>query len=367
VEETPQREDTRGEEWRRRNADETTTPRRHSDRLFLAVGSLALIALLGAGGWWLLRQRTPAKKVETPVAVKAEEPAPAPAELTFQAPIQGRNIIALPAPLEGTLEGLAVAKGEAVFEEQLLARVKNVELESAREASRLDMESAREKVNNLDSALIAARLEASRTSAEADRARDEFYRLDKIAQRQRMLFNEGATPRLTYEKAEKEAEAARTQSESSAELARQSAGRVESAQHDLDRAKKSLDGKTAALEDTTVEMQAAEVRSPVDGVLVGIRVEEGGEVTPEMKDLFQIAVNPGELMVLVEPDPEQQKLIEAGAPGGGWPATVQLLELNASFDGKLARGEDGKYRVQFNAGDPNVKPGLNAMVRVKLR
>jgi hypothetical protein len=78
-------------------------------------------------------------------------------------------------------------------------------------------------------------------------------------------------------------------------------------------------------------------------------------------------VNPGELMVLVEPDPEQQKLIEAGAPGGGWPATVQLLELNASFDGKLARGEDGKYRVQFNAGDPNVKPGLNAMVRVKLR
>ncbi|MEZ5401904.1 MAG: hypothetical protein R2729_19680 [Bryobacteraceae bacterium] len=354
-------------QWRRRDADEAASPPSHRDRWFLVLGSLAMLGLLAAGGWWMLSRRPPPKP---PPVKAAAEPAPAPpppAELTFQAPIQGRNIIAISAPLEGALEALEVQTGSAVFEEQLLARVKNLGLESMREASRLDMESAQDRVNNLDSALIAARLEASRTAAEADRTRDDFNRVDRLAQRQRMLFNEGATPRLTYEKAEKDAATARSMADAASEMARQAVSRVESAQHDLDTAKKVLEDKVADLEGSTEAMQAAEIRSPVDGVLVAIRAEQGAEVTPDMPDLFQIAVNPAELMAIVEPDPEQQTQLDAALARGEVTASIQILELGSAIDGKLTRSEDGKYRVEFNSNEVNVKPGLNALVRIKLR
>ncbi|MEZ5355641.1 MAG: hypothetical protein R2762_23650 [Bryobacteraceae bacterium] len=353
-------------QWRRRSEAEQQDKRRHTDRWFLVGGSLILAGLLGAAGWWAVRSREPLKKPPAAV-VETKQEAPPPAEMTFQGMVQGRNIIAIAAPLEGTLEALEVQKGAAVFEEQLLGRVKNLGLESAREASRLEAETAQDRVNNLESALIAARLEASRTAADADRARAEFSRLDKLAQRQRILYNEGVTPRLAHEKAEKEMEAARGQADASSELARQSEQRIGATQQDLDNAKKVLEEKLAVLEDSTGAMQAAEIRSPVDGVLVGIRVEQGAEVTPDMEDLFQIAVNPGELMVIVEPDPEQRKAMDEALASGPLAASVQIVELAAAMEGKCSRGEDGKVRVEFNAGDPNVKPGLNAIVRVKLR
>jgi multidrug efflux pump subunit AcrA (membrane-fusion protein) len=335
---------------------------RPRDAWLLLAGSLAIALLLAGGAWFAWWKWKPAQIAAPPPAKAAETTKSEPRELSFSGTVQARHIISLPAPVEGTLESLEVQQGQEVFEEQLLGRVKNLSLEAEREASRLDAESAQDKVSQAESALIAARLEASRTAADADRARSQHAAAERAAQRQRMLYNEGATPRVAYERSQAELETSRTEAEAVTELARLAELRVQSAQQDLEASKKALDAKLAVLEDSTLDMQAAEIRSPVDGVVTGIRVQQGGEVSPAMTDLLQIAVNPGELFVPIEPNPDERKRLRPGMD-----ASVQILELSSqTLDGKVVITEAGACRVEFDAGESVIRPGLSAVVKIRL-
>jgi len=81
-----------------------------------------------------------------------------------------------------------------------------------------------------------------------------------------------------------------------------------------------------------------------------------------MKNLFEIAPNPTELMVVIEPDPKVAPRLKPGMS-----ALVQVVEYSGdAITGELKAGEDGKLRVEFIAPDPVLKPGLNASVRIQL-
>jgi len=332
------------------------------DRWFLALASLLMLGLVGGGIYAWKRGKAPVRKAQ-----EAPQPLPEPAlqpgaEVSFTSVIQAQVVAPVGAPIDGTIESIEVEVGAEVYEGQLLARIKNLGLELAQAEAQQELERVQTRVNNLESSLIAARLEVSRANADADRSRAEYERTGKAAERQRMLYAEKATPRLTYEKAQRDFAQAKTEYESLREQARIADDRAQSITRDLDAARRALDEKKDAAEATRAELAISEVHSPVDGVLVSASAKAGDEVEPTMKDLFQVAVDPSQLQVIIEPEERiANKLTE------GLPALVQVLEISGdAISGEVKKTASGQWKVEFTTGDVNIKPGLNAIVKVKL-
>jgi len=332
--------------------------RRFSDKWFLLSASAALLVIAGGGVYLWKRSTAP----PPPKPVAAEPAIPAGAELSFSGIVRARHVVLVPAPTDGTLESMEVGVGMEVFEAQLLGRIKNTLLESSRDAAREEMESAQSRVNHLESGLIAARLEASRTAAEASRARMEFEKAEKLYLRQQMLLREGATAKLVHDKAERGYRLAKADDEAQSQTARQAQDRVETISRDLEAAKRALEEKKGEMERATGDLSGAELLSPVDGVLIGARYKVGEEIPPGLEDLFQIGVDLNELEVGIEPDPRVRTRLRDGLP-----ALVQILEISGdAIHAELRLDEDGKARVEFQTADVTIKPGLNAIVKIKL-
>ncbi len=327
---------------------------------------LSLLLFLGlVGGTIYFGKQQLAARAVAAAAAKAprvETPLPAGAEVSFSGVVQARNVLAIPAPIDGTVEAVDVQVGSAVEQGQALGRVKNEGLAATHAAAKADLETVAERVSTLESSLIAARLEASRSGIDAERARGDADRAERNARREEMLFKEGATPRLKFEKAQKDAATGAAEVEALRSAATQAAEKVTKVTSDLEAAKRSIDEKAAELEGAQAEIDAAAVTAPVDGVIIAVNAKAGDAVTKAGADLFQIAVAADELLVNIEPNPQvASKFVE------GLPALLQLLELSLDgVAGELKRGDKGQWRVEFKAPNPNVKPGLNAVVKVKL-
>lgn len=323
----------------------------------LAAGVI-ILAAIGAGALSMLRMKP---------AAKPAVPAPAPAvyagpEVELTGSIRAQHVVQVPAPVEGTVGSFLANVGDEVYEGQLLAQISNTGLESELETANQDLERTKERLNTLESTRIALRLEASRARADASRARSEFDRAEKNFQRQQMLHREGATPRLTFEKAQSAFESAKTEYESREELARTAEERLASLVQAMDSARRQLEDKTRALEEAKANLASAEVRSPSDGIVVGRRGEIGQPVDLEVQDLFHIAVDLSLLEVVLEPEPpvlariragQQAEIHAAEAPPGGLPGTVKEIQGTQAI-------------VEFVSPTPALKPGLTVHVRIKL-
>ncbi|MEP7365258.1 MAG: hypothetical protein ABI972_18550 [Acidobacteriota bacterium] len=328
---------------------------------WIAGATGVVLLAMAMGGFTLFRREA---KKPTP------KQAPAPQEIvlasgsdvSYTGMIAARDVLLVPSPVEGTMETVEVEPGQEVFEGQLLGRIRNEGLDGIRAAAQEQLEAAQSKVTNLESSLLASRLEVSRATADASRAQGEYDRLSKMATRQQMLHREGATPRLTYEKAVKDADSARAEYEGLRELARRAEERVKDQTSDMEAARKTLEEREKALEGAQNDLSAAEVHSPTDGVLIATRVKAGDAVHAGMEDLFQISTNALKLKVIIEPEPPVLAKLHAPQP-----ATVLVAELPLSpIDGELVEIKDGKAYVNFDAPDAAIKAGLTATVRVKI-
>lgn len=333
----------------------------------LITAALLLFAITGGAGLYWQRQ-VEAKRVAEAAAAKAATEAAGQAaldprgEVSFSGTVVARNVLAVPAPIDGAVQSLEVQPGSVVEQDQPLAHLKNEGLAAEHEAARAEVEKAAERVSTLESALIAARVEASRSAADADRARGDADRLDRALQREEMLFREGATARLKFEKIQKEAAGAGAEAAALGRVATLASEKIAKVTADLEAAVKAADEKAAELEDAKAEADAAIVTAPVDGVILAVNAKVGDNVTMHGADLLQIAVAADELAVNVDPTPPVAARFKDGLP-----ALVNILETQqGGIAGELKRTEQGKWRVEFKAPGPNVRPGLTATVKVKL-
>ena len=326
----------------------------------LLLVTVAVAALGAAAAFWLLRHRTRPAPAAHHAGVGASSAFPS--ELRLSGTIRARQIVAVPASVEGILEQFMVEPGQEIFEGQLLARIHNGGLEAARQAAQADLERAEARVRALESGLIAARLEASRSRAEADRVRSDFERIERNYQRHQFLYKEGAVAKLVFEKVQKEYEAARQDKESVEEMARLADERLAALTKELDSARASLEEKREALEQARQNLAAAEVHSPVDGVLLARNRQVGDPVGPHVQDLLQIAVELSSLEVVVEPEPPALERIRPGQD-----ALVEVVEGPPSgMPGRIVSVEQGRVVVEFSNPSPAVKPGMTAQVRISL-
>lgn len=325
----------------------------------LIAGTLVFIAIAVGALSLLRRERSPGPAPKA--AVTAPPPAVISAEVSLTGRVQARKIVNVPVPVDGIVESFLADVGQEVYEGQLLAQIVNTALDAERDAALSEVQRAQARVSSLESRLIATRLEASRTRADATRARNEADRSEKLYMRQQLLFREGAASRNAYEKVQAQYESDKTEFEHLDELARLADQNVAAQASELDEAKRAQAEKSRQYEETGDALAAAQVVSPVDGLIVGRKGQVGQDVKIEMEDLFQIAVDLSELDVVLSPAPPVLERIRPGQE-----AVVQIAELLSSIPGKVREVKDNRVVVEFTSPDPAVKPGMTVHVRIKL-
>jgi multidrug resistance efflux pump len=326
---------------------------------WLLFAGVAILAAVAAGALSLLWRKPAAGPVAAPNPDSAEIAA---GEISLPGTIVPREVVAVVAPIEGTLDAFLVEEGEEVSEGQLLAQIKNTGIESERDQAAVEQERMQARVNSLESRLIGLRLEATRARAEANRAREALDRAQKAFLRQQFLYGEGATPRLKFEQAQREYDSAKTEHGNLEEVARLAEEHVGGLARQLDSDKQLLAEKTRELEEAGARIASGQVLAPVTGLVYSLRVRPGDPIRAEAQEIIEIAVNLALLDVVLEPAPNVLPLVRAGqhavihvaeAPGGGIPGTV-----------REAKG--GQVFVEFASPNPAVKPGLTAQVIIKL-
>jgi multidrug resistance efflux pump len=326
---------------------------------WILLSAIVILAAIAAGA--LSHLRRPAE-APAPASVSAAAVPSQPAEISLSGRIEAQQVVAISAGVGGVIAEFQSDVGQEVYEGQLLARITNQGLETAQESANAAMELAQARVDKAGAAIIAARLEATRARADAVRSRSEFDRAQRTCERQRMLNREGATPRLVYEKAEREYESSQAEYQSLENLARVAENRVTDLIKEQETAKKILDDKSRELEDAKIQLAAAEVHSPVDGLVVDRKGEVGKEIAPsDQEALFRIAVNLSELQVLLSPDPVTARRLKAGDP-----ALVLVADLGGeAIPGTIKEVTEARTLVAFTSPNAGIKPGMTAQVKLK--
>jgi HlyD family secretion protein len=284
-----------------------------------------------------------------------------PAALNLEGKIRPQHIVGVAAPVPGLIESFLVEPGADVYTGQVLARIGAQGLASTREAAQADLERAQEMATKAEAAANAARLELSRADADSQRSQMMLQRAEKFFARQQMLFREGATPRLTFEKAESDYTASKKDYEIVSLTVRTANESVQSMAAESTGARKIVADKLRQLEDAKASLAAAEVHSPVDGYVVSRKGEVGEDATASGSDFFQIATDLYALEAVLDIKPEQLKRIMPGMP-----ALVVVLDLQTpSMQGVVREVKDNQAIVEFNSPIPAIKPGMIASVRLQ--
>jgi len=321
--------------------------------------SVAAVLAGVAGGALSLRHRRPAPVLP----VRAAGPAVLTAsQVTLSGAIRPQHVVGVGAQVNGLIEAFLVDVGQDVYQGQVLARIGSQALESSREAAASGVDHAQEQVNRVEAAVAGARLEQSRADAEAQRARFAMERAETALTRQQLLVSQGATPHLVYEKAQGEYDSARTEFAVMDKAARATAERVQSALAEVASAQKILADENQRLEESQAAFEAADVHSPVDGLLVGRNGEIGKSVQEFGDNLFQIATDMYALEVALEPEPPILKRVRPGQP-----ALVLVPDLeSAGMAGDVKEIKGTQVLVEFNSATPAIRPGMVADVRLML-
>ncbi len=323
----------------------------------MLYGPVALVVGIVAGGAWYgygeYRRRERA-------GVEARQPKAVPDALsqTFTGKTRARTSVAVAAPLVGTLESLEVSDGEEVFEGQLLARIRNTGMEAAKQRSVEDLDRAKGKVSDLESQVLAGRLEASRAGADLARVRAEYDSALRVYERQQKLYREGATARKSYEKAEAEYRGLVEERKGLEETAARSEGLVARLSASVEEAKGRVAEAAAELENTDTEMLLGDVKAPVSGLLIGHAKNAGDEVTRDVVKLFEIATDLTAMEVLVEvPEAVARRLVLGGK------VLVSISEAGAPLNGTLRGLTGGVAIVEFLSPNGEIKPGMSAQIK----
>jgi multidrug resistance efflux pump len=322
---------------------------------WLLISVAALLAGAGAAALsqhWKARTAAPVRKAGAALIQTGSE-------VTLSGKLRPQHVTAVKAEIDADIDSFAVDVGQDVFEGQVLARIGASGLEAQRDAAAAAVTSAEGQVARAETAVAGARMESSRAEADQQRSRSALEKIRAVWDRQQTLYRAGATPKLTWEKTQRDFQTAQQEYEIMDKAARLSAEQVQVALNALSAAQKTLLDRNQEAEAAQGDMQQAEVRSPVDGLVVGRNGEPG---KPAGGDIFEIATDMYALEVALEPTPAVLQRLRPGQP-----ALVLILDMqSAGIPGQVKEIKDNQVVVEFNCPLPAVRPGMSVDVRLKL-
>jgi len=278
-------------------------------------------------------------------------------EITLSGRLQAQKTEQVDAPIAGVLDQWFVDEGQEVYEDQLIGRIRNADLDNAVQQAQSVLDRAEIRNSQLDAQTVNARLEESRTTAEQIRARNDLDRIEKVYQRYKNLMDAGAIARLTFEKTEDDYIAAKAEVEKREVSAKEAQDKLATLQRDSEEAKHAVAEQTAALAKAKDAVAGGDLHSPADGVVLARKVHQGDQVEDSAKGLLTVATELTRLAVSVTPDPAVLARIHAGehafahTDDGEFPGVV-----------KDVRGTE--VIVEFSSEKPVTKLGGAAQVRI---
>jgi multidrug resistance efflux pump len=325
---------------------------------FLLGGVAALVAL-GAGTIFLLKRLSPNPPART--AAPAASPQFNGPVVSLPGRVEAAETVSVAVPFDGVIESLPVGVGQNVSEGDLLAEIRSSVVQSQKDASAAALSRLNTRAATLESTLIAARLEAARAEQAAGAARAALDEAQKNLSRQQLLYSKGAGARQALDKAQAAFDTATEAYQGQQKVSEIAAKRVADLSKDLDALQQEVADGSKALEDNTATMSLGDVRSPVDGYVIARKGQVGDEVTADIQDLFQIAVNTTHLRVVLEPPPPVLAKIHPGEE-----AAIQVAELTEGIQSKVSEVRDGQVIIEFASPDPVIKPGMTVQVVIKI-
>lgn len=275
--------------------------------IFIAI---AAVLILAGGSFGIVRWR----KAHAPKPVASVAAAvPPPTALILQGLVQPRNIVTVGASVDGVLDSYFVEINQEVYQGQLLGRIRNPKLEEAQQQALSALDAAESRVTALAGEQLQAKLETSRATADQTRAHNDVERLQKNYDRQQGLWNAGATARLVWEKAQKEYNDAKADAAKQDSAAEQASRHEAALVQNLESANQAVAAAKLAIERTKSTTAAAEMHSPVDGVVVARQDLQGQPVDPSMKELIKIGTDLTLLCVAIGTD-DAAKRVHDGQP-----------------------------------------------------
>ena len=189
------------------------------------------------------------------------------------------------------MEAVYVQPGQAVFDGQVLARIKanmpTPGMAASEEASARLMGSGNLKQ------LTSSQQQAKRLQQDVAIARQALSRAEPEFQKQQLLHEAGATPRLVFEKARENRDRATAQVTAAEEASRQADNLASRLSDEQQRLESLIVEKSRASVAAVSGMASAEIHAPAAGVVLQSRVSPRNQVTDQNRaELFQIAIQP---------------------------------------------------------------------------
>lgn len=319
---------------------------------WIAAAAILAIAAIGVG-WTFKHQPKPAPHKPAPaVATTFQGP-----EITLTGRLQSRTTEQVDAEIAGVLDAWFVDVGQEVYEDQLVGRIRNADLDAAVQSTQTALDKAEIRIAQLEAQSTSVRLEVSRTTADQIRTRNELDRIEKIYQRQKNLMDAGAIARLTFEKTESDYTAAKIEAATRDASAKDAQDKAASLQRDTEEAKRGLADLTAAVEKAKEAVAEGDLHSPADGIVLTRDVHQGEKVEESSKALMTIATNLIAPAVSLTLEPAILARIRAGQK-----AFIRLSE--AEYPGEVKELRGAEVIVEFVVPKPITQLGTPAQVRI---
>jgi multidrug resistance efflux pump len=282
--------------------------------------------------------------------------------VTLSGTIRAQHVVNFGPTTKGNIEAFMAEVGDQVGEGQVVARVGAINLEADRENAENDIRKAQDRVTQAESAVKDARLEESRAAAQMEKARDVLQQSNDFYSKQKTRIDAGAIPRLEFEKSDAEHKIAQQTFDVMEKAWRAASDNIQAMQELADREKVPLDQAVQKLQDLHTQLDATEVRAPVEGWVVARQGQIGQPADAAGDQMFQIATDLAALEVVLDPNPETLKRIYPGMP-----ALVLVPEVtDAAMTGDVKAIDGKEVIVEFVSSMPSVIPGMKAGARLKL-
>jgi multidrug resistance efflux pump len=324
------------------------------------AGVLVLVAAVGGGAYWLGRQ-----SATVPPAATAQQKAPDtpqdPTKLILTGTVRTADPVEVHPDTSGILQSLHVRKGDAVKEGDLLAIVRNDAFDAIEQRLSAEHRALTARVEALEKSLAEARIGLARARAESESARSRIEGVRIEAERQKALFDAGATSRQTYQRAQQDYDSIRRQSESVDDVLKAEETRVTVEERNLAAEKLALEDKRAEWESARGDVQLGEVLATVEGVVLEVSAEAGTTVSPNGEALLVIAPAESTKYAVVQPGEQAMRRIRVGQVAVVRPQTVSDVR---ELPGAVSAFRGAEVLVEFEDLDNKVTPGTSVQVEI---
>jgi multidrug resistance efflux pump len=315
----------------------------------IAILAAALVLVIG---WRIKHKQRPVSQKPSAPSTVVQGP-----EITLTGRLQSRTTEQVDATIAGILDAWFVEEGHEVYEDQLVGRIRNADLDAAAQNAQAALDRAEARIAQFDAQSANMRLEESRTAADQIRARNELDRIEKTYQRQKSLMEAGAIARLTFEKTEADYNSAKIEAASRDASAKDAQEKAGTLQHDSEEAKRTLADLTAAVDKSKEAVAEGDLHSPADGIVLTRNVHQGDKVEKSAGALLTIATDLTKLTVSLTPDSSVLARIKPAQH-----AFVRLSDTECPGEVKEVRGPE--VIVEFTSPTPITQLGTAAQVRI---